>query len=110
MMRTERLWTLTVTWLVLAVITGTIGLGAAAAAPKPAVEVKATLRGEVLGEGLVRPGDDVSEGTPLVYVRTPTGRGVAARATVDGRVIEVLVSPGTAIRELGVVVARLEPK
>jgi biotin carboxyl carrier protein len=80
------------------------------AAPKAAVDVKATLRGEVLAEGLAKVGQEVSEGDPLVYVRTPTGSGVAARATVDGRVLEVLVRPGTIIRELGTVVARLDPK
>lgn len=80
------------------------------AAPKAAVDVKATLRGEVLADGLVKVGQDVNEGDPLVYVRTPTGRGVAARATVDGRVLEVLVRPGMTIRELGTVVARLDPK
>jgi hypothetical protein len=29
---------------------------------------------------------------------------------VDGRVVEVLVRPGAVIREVGVVVARLEPR
>jgi len=81
-----------------------------AAAPKAAVDIKATLRGEVLPDGLAKVGQDVSEGDPLVYVKTPTGRGVAARATVDGRVLDVLVRPGTIIRELGTIVARLDPK
>lgn len=85
-------------------------LATAAAGPKPAVDIKATLRGVVESEGLVKVGDSVNEGDPLVYVKTPAGRGVAARATVDGRVLEVLVAPGTAIRELGAVVVRLEPK
>ncbi len=80
------------------------------AAGKPIVDVRATIRGEVLADGLAKPGDDVAEGQPLVYVRTQTGRAVAARATVDGRVLEVLVRPGSAIRELGAVVARLDPK
>ncbi len=80
------------------------------AAPRQPVEVKATLMGEVLAEGLVKPGDGVAEGEPLLYVRTATGRAVAARATVDGRVLEVLVSAGTVIRELGTVVVRLEPR
>jgi len=89
----------------------TLAFGATATAgPKPAVEVKATLRGEVLPDGLVKVGDEVSEGDPLVYVKTPAGRGVAARATVDGRVLEVLVRPGMAIRELGSTVVRLDPK
>ncbi len=85
-------------------------LAAAMAGPKPSVEIKATLRGEVLGEGLAKVGDDVSEGDALVYVKTSAGRGVAARATVDGRVLEVLVRPGGAIRELGSIVVRLDPK
>lgn len=92
------------------VLVGASLMGAADAAPRQAVEVRATLRGEVLPDGLAAPGDDVREGDPLVYVRTQTGRGVAARAPVDGRVVEVLVRPGTVIRELGVVVARLEPR
>jgi biotin carboxyl carrier protein len=83
---------------------------AASGAPKQAIEVRATLRGEVLGDDLASPGDEVREGAPLVYVKTQTGRGVAARAPADGRVAEVLVRPGTVIRELGTVVARLEPK
>ncbi len=95
--------------LAVLIAAGTLAVGAAGG-PKPLVEVKATLRGEVLPEGLAKAGDDVSEGDPLVYVKTPTGRGVTARATVDGRVLEVLVRPGAAIRELGVVVARLDPK
>ncbi|MDQ7840216.1 MAG: biotin attachment protein [bacterium] len=82
----------------------------APAAPKALVEVKATLRGEVLAEGLAKVGDNVSEGDPLVLVRTQTGRAVAARATVDGRVAEMLVGPGTVIRDFGTVVARIEPK
>ena len=96
-------------WLAVVVTVGMLS-GEVAGGPKPAVDVKATLRGEVLPDGLVKAGDDVSEGDPLVYVKTPTGRGVAARATVDGRVLEVLVRPGATIRELGAVVARLDPK
>jgi multidrug efflux pump subunit AcrA (membrane-fusion protein) len=94
-----------IVWLCVGALAVTV-----AAAPKAAVDIKATLRGEVLPDGLVKVGQDVSEGDPLVYVRTPTGRGVAARATVDGRVLEVLVRPGTIIRELGTIIARLDPK
>ncbi len=82
----------------------------APAAPKALVEVKATLRGEVLAEGLAKAGDSVNEGDPLVFVKTQTRRDVAARATVDGRVAEMLVGSGTVIRDLGTVVARIEPK
>ena len=105
----QRVRTQVIIWLAVLIAAGTLAVGATGG-PKPLVEVKATLKGEVLADGLAKAGDDVSEGDPLVYVKTPTGRGVAARATVDGRVLEVLVRPGAAIRELGVVVARLDPK
>lgn len=95
-------------WLGAAILL--VSITVAAAAPKQVVDVKATLRGEVLADDLAKPGDDVREGTPLVYVKTQTGRGVAARAPDDGKVVEVLVRPGTVIRELGTVVARLDPK
>ena len=98
-----------VIWLGVAAVIGTLAAGALGG-PKPVVEVKATLRGEVLPEGLAKVGDEVKEGDPLVYVKTRTGRGAAARATVDGRVVEILVQPGTLIRELGTVVARIDPK
>ncbi|MDR7418815.1 MAG: hypothetical protein QN178_07875 [Armatimonadota bacterium] len=91
-----------------ALLVATLATGALSA--PSAVEVKATLRGEVLPDDLAKPGDDVREGAPMVYVKTQTGRGVAARAPVDGRVVEVLVRPGMMISELGTVVARLDPK
>ena len=59
---------------------------------------------------LARTGEVVRDGDPLVYVRTLVGRGVAARAPVDGTVVEVLVRPGQVIRERGTVVVRLNPK
>jgi biotin carboxyl carrier protein len=95
--------------LCVALLLATMSL-VASAAPKQPVDVKATLRGEVLPDDLAKPGDEVREGAPLVYVKTQTGRGVGARAPIDGRVTEVLVRPGMVIRELGAVVARLEPK
>jgi biotin carboxyl carrier protein len=95
-------------WFGVAVVLASITV--AAAAPRQVVDVKATLRGEVLADDLAKPGDDVREGTALVYVKTQTGRGAAARAPADGRVVEVLVRPGTVIRELGTVVARFDPK
>jgi biotin carboxyl carrier protein len=96
-------------WLCVAAVAGTI-VATAVAAPRQAVDVKATLIGEVLADGLTKPDDNVSEGDPLVYVQTRTGRGVAARAPADGRVLEVLVQPGSLIREPGTVVARMEPR
>src|SRR3990172_3381003 len=82
-----------IVWLCVGALAVTV-----AAAPKAAVDIKATLRGEVLPDGLAKVGQDVNEGDPLVYVKTPTGRGVAARATVDGRALDVLVRPRTIIR------------
>ncbi len=90
------------------VLVGALAMGVVAA-PR-VVDVKATLRGVVLADGLAKPGDDVTEGAPLVHVRTETGRAVAARAPADGRITEVLVRPGTVIRELGTVVAHIDPK
>jgi len=87
-----------------------LGLAGAAVAAPRLLEVRATLTGEVLEEGLVRPGQVVRDGEPLVYVRALVGRAVAARAPADGTVAEVLVRAGQAIREKGVVVVRLLPR
>ncbi|MDR7427781.1 MAG: hypothetical protein QN160_08965, partial [Armatimonadota bacterium] len=76
-------------------------LASAAAAAAGVLEVRATLTGEVLADGLVRPGQEVRDGDPLVYVRALVGRAVAARAPADGTVVEVLVRPGQQIRERG---------
>jgi biotin carboxyl carrier protein len=81
------------------------------AAPAPRVtEVKATLTGEVMEQGLVRVGESVRDGDALVYVRTLVGRGVAARAPHDGVIAEVLVRPGEMITKKGSVVVRLTPR
>ncbi|HXF83136.1 MAG TPA: acetyl-CoA carboxylase biotin carboxyl carrier protein subunit [bacterium] len=85
---------------------------AAAAAPQAGLlEVKSTLAGTVLSDGLVEEGARVNDGQPLVYVQTAlTGtKAVAARAPRDGVVREVLVRPGQRI-ERGDVVVRLEPR
>ncbi len=86
--------------------------GAAAwAAPPDLLEVKSSLAGVVLEDRLTRPGDQVEDAQPLVYVRTDlTGAvGVAARAPRDGVVREVLVRAGQRI-ERGDVVLRMQPK
>jgi len=81
------------------------------AAPAARVtEVKATLTGEVMEQGLVRVGDTVRDGDPLVYVRTLVGRGVAARAPHEGVIAEVLVRPGDVIVRKGSIVVRLTPR
>ena len=95
--------------LVLTVLLLAVVVATTAAAPR-LLEVRATLTGEVMEEGLILPGQVVRDGAPLVYVRTLVGRAVAARAPTDGTVVEVLVRPGQVIREKGAVVARLLPR
>src|SRR5687767_4218065 len=95
--------------LILVILALLLAATTALAAPRLR-DVKATLTGEVLGDGLVRPGDVVRDGDPLLYVRTIAGRGVAARAPADGTVTEVFVRPGQVIREKGTVIARIEPR
>lgn len=75
------------------------------------LNVKSSLAGRVLAEHLVKEGDQVDSGQPLVYVRTAlTGTvSVAARAPHGGSVREVLVKPGQHV-ERGAVVVRLQPK
>ena len=75
------------------------------------VDVKSSLAGRVLADHLVKEGDQVDSGQPLVYVRTAlTGTvSVAARAPHGGSVREVLVKPGQQL-ERGAVVVRLQPK
>jgi biotin carboxyl carrier protein len=75
------------------------------------LNVKSSLAGRVLADHLVKEGDQVDSGQPLVYVRTAlTGTiGVAARAPHGGSVHEVLVKPGQHV-ERGAVVVRLQPK
>lgn len=69
---------------------------ATAAQAQPATRVvTATLSGLVLPLQLAQVGQVVHAGDPLVFVRTSTGGAVsAARAPVDGRVVQVLVRPG----------------
>ncbi len=94
--------------VILMVLAATSAIPAAPAAR--VTEVKATLTGEVIEQGLVRVGDVVRDGDPLVYVRTLVGRGVAARAPHDGVIAEVLVQPGDVIPKKGAVVIRLSPR
>jgi biotin carboxyl carrier protein len=86
--------------------------GLAAAAPTATLQdVKATIAGTVMAEGLVEVGAQVDEDQPLVYVRTGlTGRtDVAARSRWKGVVREVLVRPGQRV-EPGEVLVRVEPR
>lgn len=68
------------------------------------VEVKSVLAGTVSDEQLAVVGQTVKEGDILVSVHTITGSAVAARATIDGTVKSVLVTPGTKVKPGDVVV------
>jgi biotin carboxyl carrier protein len=86
-----------------------LSAAAAAALPPGLMDIRATIAGKVLEEGLVQAGDAVRDGDPVVWVRTAAGPAAAARASADGVVVEVLVRPGDVIRRPGTVVARLRP-
>lgn len=72
------------------------------------IDQQSVLAGRVAPQNLVSVGAPVKEGTILVRVESITGAAVAARATRDGVVHEVLVKPGDLIK-VGQVVARIEP-
>lgn len=72
------------------------------------VEEKSALAGTVSEANLVTVGQTVKEGDILVCVNTVTGSAVAARATADGTVASVLVTPGMKIKP-GDVVVKLSP-
>ncbi|MBI4278090.1 MAG: hypothetical protein HY660_06500 [Armatimonadetes bacterium] len=93
---------------VIAVLSVALAAPAAPGQTCPTIEeVRSSLTGEVLADGLVRLDARVREGDPLVFVRTATKpREVAARAKVSGTVIDVLVRPQQIIT-LGTAVARI---
>ena len=72
------------------------------------VDQHGVLAGRVVAQNLTTVGVMVREGTVLVRVESITGAAVAARATRDGIVREVLVKPGDIVR-VGQVIARIEP-
>ncbi|MEG0969833.1 MAG: biotin/lipoyl-containing protein [Acidaminococcaceae bacterium] len=65
-----------------------------------------SLNGTVVAEGLVRAGSSVKEGQVLLKVKTLVGTAPAVRATANGTVVSVAVSPGDMI-SAGQVVAQL---
>ena len=71
------------------------------------VDQRASLSGQVSASGLVRVGAAVREGDILVRVDTLTGPVPAARATTNGVIKDVLVTPGVTIA-VGDTVARME--
>ena len=72
------------------------------------IDQNGVLGGRIVAQQLVTAGTTVKEGTVLANVESITGAAVAARATRDGVVREVLVKPGDMVR-VGQVIARIEP-
>jgi multidrug efflux pump subunit AcrA (membrane-fusion protein) len=72
------------------------------------VDQTGVLAGRVIAQDLATAGMMVKEGTVLMRVESITGSAVAARATRDGAVREVLVKPGDMVK-VGQVIARIEP-
>lgn len=64
----------------------------------------AVLPGVVVADGLIKEGQQVKEGYPLVYIKTAIGNAVTSRATVDGNVYKVIVKPGQSVGPNEVVV------
>ena len=73
-----------------------------------AVAQVSSLNGTVVADGLVAVGTAVKEGQVLVMVKTFAGNAPAARASIDGTVVEVLVVPGSEITA-GQVVVKIMP-
>ena len=73
-----------------------------------AVAQVSSLNGTVVAEGLVTVGTAVKEGQVLVMVKTFAGNAPAARASIDGTVVDVLVVPGSEITA-GQVVVKIKP-
>lgn len=74
------------------------------------VVVRAAISGQVLPLQLVAVGQAVHQGDPLLFVRTSTGGAVpAARATIDGQVVQVMVGAGDHVN-IGDPVAAIQPQ
>lgn len=89
---------------------GALAVAAAVMAQRPPVLARAAIAGEVVPQGLVRVNQDVHQGDPLVYVQSATQSRpmIATVASTDGRVVRVMVSPGSHIA-IGDVVAVIQP-
>jgi biotin carboxyl carrier protein len=75
------------------------------------VLVRVVISGEVLPLQLAKVGQMVKQGDPLVFLRgASSGAAVpAAVASVDGRVLQVMVRPGDHVN-IGDVVAVIQPQ
>lgn len=80
-------------------------------AEQASVLVRVVISGEVLPLNLARVGQVVKQGDPLVFLRgTTSGASVpAAVASVEGRVVQVMVRPGDRVN-IGDVVAVIQPQ
>ncbi len=82
--------------------------GSVAAAQSP-VTVTAAISGQVQPLQLAASGQVVKQGDIILFVRTSTGSAIpAARAPVDGRIVQVLVNAGDRVN-IGDPVAVIEP-
>lgn len=100
-----------------AVAVALVVIGFALVVPAPtlaepaSVLVRVVISGEVLPLQLAKVGQSVKQGDPLVFLRgTTSGASVpAAVASVDGRVVQVMVRPGDRVN-IGDVVAVIQPQ
>ena len=95
--------------LVIAALSAT-SLIAAAQQANPVI-VHVTVSGEVLPLQLAKVGQAVKQGEPLVFIRgTTSGAAVpAAVASVNGKVVQVMVRPGDHVN-IGDPVAAIQPQ
>lgn len=94
----------------LALLAAVLGAAPRATAQRSPVVVHAAIAGAVVAQGLVRVGQTVRQGDPLVYVQTTTSPGpaLAAVAPADGQVTRVAVKPGDTVK-IGDPVVEIQP-
>jgi biotin carboxyl carrier protein len=97
--------------LLLGLLAGAGGPLAAQPAQPQNVLVRVVISGEVLPLQLARVGQVVKPGDPIVYICGTTTQAAVpgAVASVDGRVVQVMVRPGDQVN-IGDVVAVIEPQ
>jgi pyruvate carboxylase len=97
--------------IALVVIGFAVAMPASTLAQPANVLVRVVISGEVLPLQLASVGQPVKQGDPLVFLRgTTSGASVpGAVASVDGRVVQVLVRPGDRVN-IGDVVAVIQPQ
>jgi biotin carboxyl carrier protein len=97
--------------VVLVIIGVAVVVPAQTSAEQAAVLIRVVISGEVLPLQLARVGQVVKQGDALVFLRgTSSGASVpAAVASVDGRVVQVMVRPGDRVN-IGDVVAVIQPQ